>query len=344
MSNPAVFSAYVAPASQASTAGSGITVARPELATVYSEPYMAPEEPKEAPRERPMYLRSAAPEGSPAASLEPTAPAAPAIAPTIDALTFTNVQGRALPHYMAGPSDRVVIGDMPTSVANALHLGLIREDKVEGGYKLTPEGMARVGQEQAQKRAVYNAAQAEEQAFAQATAMREDIAQLHTKVQTVVPSHILARAFAELGNHTLSPSSLSDLAHFLGVDERKAHGQMLLLDNALEEQAGAALAHAGLTEHDADEFAGWAETMRADELRQARLRHIYSGDLGGYRKLAKEYLSRTRSSREVAYRNAQVDPRLNMRVINGKAVVTIPGFGEVTVEQALKLGLLNASR
>jgi hypothetical protein len=348
MSNPASINTYVPPAAQAAQNESGLTVARPGLASVREVPYVAPED--EAPRERPMYLRSAAqsaPQADPSNPFMPAqaAPVAPAAAPTIEAVTFTNAQGRPLHHYMAGPNDRVMIGDMPTTVANALQLGLIREDKAEGGYKLTAEGIAQVGQEQDQRRAIHVAGQEEERAFTQATALREDIGQLHSRMQADVPSDVLARAFTEVGGDgDLSPGTISELSRWMGVSEQKAHAQALLINEALSAQAAAAFAHEGITEAAVEGFEGWAKATRSAELREAQMRHLHGSDLEGYRKLAKEYLRVSRGTREASYRTAQVDPRLRPRVINGKAVVTVPGAGEMTVEMALKLGLISAGR
>ena len=106
-----------------------------------------------------------APEASPAALLESLA------------FRSTDALGRAIPAYMATPSDQVVLDGVPTTVSVAVTLGILRPDP-EGGFKLTPKGEAEMAQRQQRAVALAQEQGANEAAFARATALPAEAVQL----------------------------------------------------------------------------------------------------------------------------------------------------------------------
>lgn len=171
------------------------------------------------------------------------------------------------------------------------------------------------------------------------------MAPLHAQVQRTVPADVQSRALAELTAlgpddtpGRLSPSTLSQLAHALGCSEDRAHVTAIKISLAMEDQAARAFVHAGINEACAESFEAWAKTRPA-ELRQAQMRHLHGGDLGGYRSLAQEFLRTNRAVVQRGYREAHVGAGIKSRVVaTGERVVTLPGGMEVPIETAIKLG------
>jgi hypothetical protein len=264
----------------------------------------------------------------------------------VDALEFRSGTGlgQPLPAYLAKPTDRVTVDGMETTVANAMAMGLLRPDP-EGGFKLTPRGEAEEARQQQRAHATALAAQAEEAAFAQATALPAEIAQLHAQVRQAVPADVQSRALAELATDAgLSKLTLNQLANALGCSEDRAHVTALKIGMAMDEQAARAMAHEGINEACADAFEAWGKSRPA-ELRQAQMRHLHGGDLGGYRSLTKEFLRTNRHVVQRGYIEAEVGPGVKSRVVGTgggsqglQRVVTLPGGMEVSMETAIKLG------
>ncbi|MFO1072186.1 MAG: hypothetical protein U1E17_05770 [Geminicoccaceae bacterium] len=284
----------------------------------------------------------AAPQGAPQGGPmgQPLAP------PTIEALQFRSSTGlgNSIPDYMAKPSDKVVINGAETTVAVALQTGLIRPDPMNGGYRLTSTGTASVAQHQQRELAQAQAQDAEAQAFKQATALAPEAAQFHDQVQRSVPAGIQMKVAAEIGSAAgLSLPTVSELARTMGVSERQAATMALQYSQSIDEQACRAFAYEGIDEATGEAFERWLQG-RQTELRRAQTRHVAAGDLGGYRELAREFMSANRHVREQAYVKATVDPGIKSRVVQPMGsnrevrTVTLPGGMEVPMETAVRLG------
>jgi hypothetical protein len=251
--------------------------------------------------------------------------------------------GSPKPLGSLGPDDLVMIGGMRTPAEVAEHLGYVQ--RIPGsphGYQPTTHGQAEADQRNQQVAAQVAQRQAEQSAYEEQTALPQEAAQLLETVTAAVPADLQTIALEEITSEAgLSERTIAMAAHHLGTTPTHAMAKVSKLVDALSDQVGAVMVQEGVTDPDA--FNAWLKSKGHDRsYKLAQQQHLFSGQLNGYRDLARAFLRENHYALQREYDGQDLPKGYNVRMVGRTAVITIPGYPEMTVEVARQLGLVHS--
>ena len=271
--------------------------------------------------------------------------------------TAQSASGGYRPPHMLRPSDTVEVDGMRTSVANAERMGLIKRDAA-GGYvdavasrPGVPSPQSRTtGEEQSRRspepqRELSELEKVERELagdYEPETLADRNIESLNEAIINAVDAHIIERGLQEAVEYgEFSDQTIGEVATKLGMTEDQALKAVEAMQSAYADQLSRGLSSAGLGDADLQqEFLGWLAETNPSEEKAARRALAERSTAKGYAKHVNAFVASLGKDDPHGAVEAARRSGVEARVVEGQAVLTLPGLGEMSWQNAIKNGFV----
>lgn len=132
----------------------------------------------------------------------------------------------------------------------------------------------------------------------------------------------------------LSATSLNGMVEGTGMSQEQLRARLGTVEQAFRAQADKALMSAGMGKEDIPSFVQWAQDKHKGAFDDACRNHAYNRSTSGYAPLARAWMNSTMPNAD------SLPEALNSRTVGGETLVTLPGYPEMSLKVATRLGLI----
>ncbi|WP_124945159.1 hypothetical protein [Sulfurirhabdus autotrophica] len=126
-----------------------------------------------------------------------------------------------------------------------------------------------------------------------------------------------------------------NMGQTLGINSVELQQRVGVAEQAFRNQADKVLMSAGIGKEDLQGFVQWATSNKGEEFKRTQREQVYGRDTRGYQALARAYLNANAPA--VSSIPESYKPRT---LRDGTTLVTLPGYPEMKLQVATKLGLI----
>jgi len=253
--------------------------------------------------------------------------------------TLQSRSGRPISAHEAGPRDIVTVFGSQTTVANAIHMGILQRHPATGALVETGKTKEQLlGIREGATPAASPASNGGDKPH-RAPALSRAAEQFRDVLRGSVPGTELAGAYASyIEQGKLTDLTVNRIASHLMITPEQAAENLSLYAEALDDQRARALSSFGVT--DIEGFEAWAKQAKPGMFKQARTEQITQGSVSGYRTLAQIYFENLDTIDTERVMSADFGSGITPRLSGGKVILNIPGVGQVPYRTAVSRGIV----